>query len=49
MKNAQMVVSGTGKSGGNFYKQQLVFGKLSNTVNLSIFCFSFIHMLTILG
>ena len=34
---------------GNFYKKQLLLGKLLNTAKWSIFCVSFIHMLTILG
>ena len=35
--------------GMNFCEQQLVLGKLSNTVKWSTFCVSFICMLTILG
>ena len=35
--------------GRNFCEQQLVLGKLSNTVKWSTFCVSFVPMLTILG
>ena len=34
---------------GNFYRQQLVLGKLSNILKWSTFCASFICVLTILG
>jgi len=35
--------------GGNFYEQQVVLSRLSNTVKWSTFSVSFIHLLTILG
>ena len=35
--------------GRSFCEQQLVLGKLSNTVKWSTFCVSFVHMLTILS